>query len=173
MQNSSFLSALVGALFGGIVSFIFNAFKTRADLYSSSYDDLCKQIQSIADLSSEYWLTSVPDFESTDEASVNARKGIKLMEVRIRGFQHLILLSDKQLRPELPEASKKQIKLSLPQFVNALTGADFGSRSEEVNEKQAILVQKQAAELISIIRQGVRNRVSISFWLKRAFRVEE
>ena len=165
------VGAVVGVVGGGTFTLAVTMLKSQLDMFSARYEDVCKQIIAAADVGSEYWLLNVSsdiDVERDEKAEETFRKA-QLMEARIDGFQQQIFLADEDLRGSMPSAERGLIDIKLRDFIEALMGGQFKSRTGVAETVSASLVQHAAAELVSAIRAGLRQRYTFGFLVKHKF----
>ena len=152
------LPAFIGGFLGLFSALIVSHCNARFSAFSNSYGKVIEKIEKAADLSSEYWLLAFNSAvgpksnQSTKEATAKGQ----LLEARILGYQEQILLLDSQLRIQLDPKIRRPVDHSLNNFLEALTGGDFMSRTGSADVKMARQCQKSAAQLIANIHRGVR-----------------
>ena len=80
----------------------------------------------------------------------------------------MILLTERQLYPELASEDREMTDRYVLPFVDAVTGGEFASRTGAAVANRAIAVQSAAADLIVAYKTAISNRYSPLFLLKRA-----
>ena len=170
MSFGNFISAAFGAVLGGAITFIVSFVKARLHMYSVRYEELCKQISQATDLSSEYWVMnfSEEDALSKEKDVIENFFKSQLLVAKILGLQQQVILLHESLRSELPKKTRTNLSDRIPSFINALTGNEFRARTGLSRLDLSILVQQTAAEIITEIRTGLREKYSFGYLILRA-----
>jgi hypothetical protein len=155
---------------GATVSVSVNFIKARFESFAARCDDMCKQLQTVADLSSEYWLLNV-DYNAanpTDKDRELIQKA-KLLEVRLIGLQSQILATEQFLFAEFASADRAKTTTLKDKLVDAVSGGDFSDRKGGSFHIQATQVQNVCGEFIVTVRNAVAKRYTVSYLTKRPF----
>ena len=174
MGTWSFASAFVGAILGGFATVVVQFFKYSIDGQVSRCSDLIVALRTLADLSSEYWLS---DFATGSEAANRgeaARKG-KILEAKIRGYQKLVLNEIFVLSKLMPDAEAADLRSLQSKFIDAISGGDFGDREGKENSRQSIAAHVVCNEMIHVLQSAKVS--SVSMWhvaerLRKLFEVK-
>lgn len=142
-------TGLAGAVLVAAANYAVQRWRYRIDRISASVDHFCDEVNSVADLSTEYWLL---------DAARSGQEVVTQIEPQLVGRQMRL----QSLMLALHDLDKKLIltrtEMLLIDLYEVLTGSDFqvlGRKSSPVNAQS---VQALAAQINGELRQAVSNR---------------
>lgn len=133
--------SILPSLIGLVVAFAVLFATIRVQDFVRRVNELCDNIQGVAELGVDYWLSS-----SEEPPQITA------MEARILGRQQLVILATDSLASCFGKSRRNEWNDSLAPFVDALTGGAFGDSDRASDPERAKLVQAKMAELVATIR---------------------
>jgi hypothetical protein len=126
------------------------SWKARRDAYSARIDEFCKLIFEAADQGAEYWVTKKPTKLTKPPPEQVAKT--RLMETKIDGHQQKINLFYVMIKPKVSTAKQDDLVNKIADFLDALTGGNFGAEVRLSDPSRARLVYSTAAELVAALR---------------------
>lgn len=143
-------AGLCGAALVAIANYLVQRWRYRIDRISNSVDHFCDELNSAADLGTQYWLL---DAAHTDERKLAATIEPQLIgrQVRLQSLILALAALDKQL-------VLTRTDMLLIDFYEALTGGDFKVSKRAQSSERAQLVQSIAAQLNGELRHAVSMR---------------
>jgi hypothetical protein len=104
-----------------------------------------------ADQGSEYWVTK--KLPKTANPSPDQVSKMRLAETRIDGYQQKINLFYVMIKPTVGTAKHDELVNCIADFLDALTGGNFGAEVRASDPTRAKLVYTTAADLVALLRK--------------------
>lgn len=140
------IASLIAAVIGALAAFAGLVWRYRADYKRDIFRELLTTIQSAADLATEYWLL---DPSSGDPATVTKSRNLS---ARIVGYVERVEHSIDATRPHLKRIDTLGMDIPWANFIDGLTGGEFGDPNRPPDAERAEDVQLSAANLIRDLR---------------------
>jgi hypothetical protein len=146
-------AGLAGAVLVAAANYAVQRWRYRIDRISASVDHFCEEVNSVAGLSTQYWLL---DAERGDQPEVTR------IEPQLVGRQmrlQSLILALRDLDKKLPLTGTEILLLD---FYDVLTGGDFQVHGRAPSPSDAQRAQALAARINGELRQAVSSRSH--FW---------
>jgi hypothetical protein len=147
-----FLTGLVGALIGAIVTGAFAFWKLHRDELNARCDELCKAVLDAGATAAEYWAT---DF-------AGKIRDARISEAKVFGAQSLIDGLYAELRVRLNEEEATQIDQLMSELLDSLTGGDFTVEGRSPDASRARRSMQTASLALVAIRRAHHNTMPLS-----------
>ena len=145
-----FIPGLVAGALGG---YLVTRWKTREDAVEKRLDELCQEVNRVAEFAAEYW-----QMASTDERLSLWQAKTVAAVARADGLRSLIA-------PLLSKVASNEIAVEASNFLREATGGEFGVQGRQRNLNQAqYVIQAAAAYTVTIRRSRMRD---LSGWFRR------
>lgn len=113
-------------------------------------DEFCKLILEAADQAAEYWITRKPS--KLAKLAPEAKAKMALAETKLEGYQLKLNLFQVLIRERSLKAKHEQIITRVADFLDAMTGGDFGAEVRHEDPARARAVYVSATELVATLR---------------------
>lgn len=140
------IASLIAAAIGAGAAFWGLVWRYRADYKRDILRELLSNIQNAADLATEYWLLN----PSSNDASTLTK--CRNLEARIVGYSERLEASIDAARPHLKRIDTLGMDIPWANFLDGLTGGEFGDTARKEDALRAEAVQISAAVLIRDLR---------------------
>ncbi len=105
-----------------------------------------------ADQAAEYWITRKPAKTSKPAPSPEARAKVALAESKLEGYQLKVNFFQVLIRERSRSSLHEQIITRVADFLDAMTGGEFGADVRPPDKTRARLVYSSAADLVATLR---------------------
>lgn len=166
---STALVATFSAALGALLTLGFGFLRARLDAQINQSERLCIIIFQAADLAVEYWLLE----RSTANGgliSVGNAKRLAILEAFLMGQQAQILQFIELLEPDFPDEVRCQVRIRLPDLLDALTGGNFMNNEGARDPARALIVQTVAADITVAVRFSATRVYTFRFVASRIWR---
>lgn len=147
-------AGLAGAILVAAANYAVQRWRYRIDRISASVDHFCDEVNSVADLSTQYWLLDASQGDQLEATRIEPQ----LVGRQMRLQSLILALHD--LDKKLPLTGTEILLLD---FYDALTGGDFQVLGRSPSSGDAQRAQALAAQINGELRQAVSSRSH--FWL--------
>ncbi|SFN77795.1 hypothetical protein SAMN05216573_12151 [Bradyrhizobium sp. Rc3b] len=124
--------------------------KNRRDAYNARVDEFCKLIFEAADQAAEYWITKKPSKVAKPAPELKAK--LALAESKLEGYQLKVNFFQVLIRERSWTSKHDQIVANVADFLDAMTGGEFGAEVRQPDPTRVRLVYTTAAELVATLR---------------------
>lgn len=146
------IAALAGAALGFSSAFSLRLWQYRRDAWLVKLDRLCAMVELQANAATEYWLV---------RHTAAVENDLKQAEAKIMGMQALIDGYYEMVRERLLLPHQENIERLLGDFVDAVSGGQFGVSHRGPDFDRAAIVQSTAADLIVMVRRSTVDSLSL------------
>ena len=157
----AFVGALTGGCLGGLMSFAVQRWRYNIDRWTAITDELCKEVVSVADMSSEFWLQA---------RNATNKDAMALRELRIKGHLARVEALKSPFEDWCPRGAAIKFMNAHGELVDAVSGGSFTAPKRSADYQAAFRVQQAAAEVVGVVRYSLREGVGISAALDRVSR---
>lgn len=133
-----------------MVALFQQSWKNRRDAFTARVDEFCKLIFEAADIGAEYWVTKKPSRKVAASSEQIAK--IRLTETLLDGYQQKINLFYVVIKSNVSTVKQDDLVNRIADFLDALTGGNFGAEVRTSDPSRARLVYTTAAEIVASLR---------------------